>query len=102
LSTPVRLYVYDAVLQRLAQHLQGVAAALGPFIQEEGAVVGPRRPAAVPAHASVCKKCPRLTIYEHERSLLPREPGGVFYKTATARARSGDRVMGDPRLGPRR
>ena len=41
-STPARLYVYDTLLERLAQDLQDMAAALGPFIQEEHAVVGQR------------------------------------------------------------
>jgi hypothetical protein len=38
--TPAKLYIYETLLQRLAQDLQDMAAALGPFIQEEHAVVG--------------------------------------------------------------
>ena len=41
-SMPARLYVYDTLLQRLPQNLQDVAAELGPFIQEEHAMVGQR------------------------------------------------------------
>src|ERR671923_1790588 len=37
-----RLYVYDAVLQRLAQDLEHLTAELGQFIQEEDAVMGQR------------------------------------------------------------
>jgi hypothetical protein len=40
--TPTKLYLCEAILQRLAQDLQGMAAALGPFIQEEHAVMGQR------------------------------------------------------------
>jgi hypothetical protein len=40
--TPARLYVYDTVLERLAQDLEHMTATLGPFIQEEDAVVGQR------------------------------------------------------------
>jgi hypothetical protein len=53
----VRLSVCDTLLERLAQHLQDVAAALRPCIQEESAVVRQRhlprlrhRPAADQAH----------------------------------------------------
>ena len=38
-KTPARLYVYETLLQRLASHLQDVAAALGQFIQEQHAIV---------------------------------------------------------------
>jgi hypothetical protein len=37
-----RLYSYETLLKRLAQGLEDVAPKLGPFIQEEDAVVGPR------------------------------------------------------------
>jgi hypothetical protein len=40
--TPARLYGYETLLQRLAQNLQHMAAALGQFILEEQAVVGQR------------------------------------------------------------
>jgi hypothetical protein len=40
--TPAKLYVYETILERLAQDLQDMAAKLGPFIQEEHAVVGQR------------------------------------------------------------
>jgi hypothetical protein len=36
------LYIYDTLLERLAQDLQNMAAELGPFIQEEHAMVGQR------------------------------------------------------------
>ena len=39
---PAKLYVYDTLLERLAQDLQDMAAELGPFIQEKHAVVGQR------------------------------------------------------------
>ena len=39
--TLAKLYVYDTLLQRLPQDLEDMAA-LGPFIQEEHAVVGQR------------------------------------------------------------
>jgi hypothetical protein len=41
--TPAKLYVYDTLLERLAQDLQDMAAALGPFIREAHAVVGQHR-----------------------------------------------------------
>jgi RecJ-like exonuclease len=37
--TLARLYVRDTILERLAQHLQDVAAELRQFIQKEHAVV---------------------------------------------------------------
>jgi hypothetical protein len=40
--TPAKLYVYEVILKRLAQDLQDMAAALGPCIQEEHAMVGQR------------------------------------------------------------
>jgi hypothetical protein len=40
--TPARLYVYGTILERLAQDLKDMAAELGPFIQEEHAIVGQR------------------------------------------------------------
>jgi len=39
--TPARLYLYDTLLERLAQDLKDMAAALGQLIQEAHAVVGP-------------------------------------------------------------
>jgi hypothetical protein len=36
----LRLYVYDTLLERLAQDLEDMAAELGQFIQEAHAVVG--------------------------------------------------------------
>jgi hypothetical protein len=41
--TPAKLYVYDTLLERLAQDLEDLAAALGPFIQEAHAVMSQRR-----------------------------------------------------------
>jgi hypothetical protein len=41
-STPARLYVYDTLLERLAQDLEHMTAKLGQFIQEEHAVVRQR------------------------------------------------------------
>ena len=38
----MRLCIYDTLLQRLAQDLQDMAAALGPCIQAEHAIVGQR------------------------------------------------------------
>jgi hypothetical protein len=40
LRTPAELYIYETLIERLAQDLQDMAAALRPFIQEEHAVVG--------------------------------------------------------------
>ena len=40
--TPARLYSCAAVLERLPQDLQDMAAELGQFIQEEHAIVGQR------------------------------------------------------------
>jgi hypothetical protein len=40
--TPAKLYVYETLLERLAQDLQDMAAELGQFIQEEHAIVGQR------------------------------------------------------------
>jgi hypothetical protein len=40
--TSVRLSVYDTLLERLAQDLEDMAAALGQLIQEGDAVVGQR------------------------------------------------------------
>jgi hypothetical protein len=39
--TPARLYLDDTFLERLAQDLEDMAAALGPCIQEAHAMVGP-------------------------------------------------------------
>jgi hypothetical protein len=39
-STPAKLYIYDTLLERLAQDLEDMAAELGQFIQEEHAIVG--------------------------------------------------------------
>jgi hypothetical protein len=39
MATRRRLYVYDTLLEGLAQDFQDVACALGPFIQEAPAVV---------------------------------------------------------------
>jgi hypothetical protein len=40
--TPAKLYVYDTLLERLAQDLEDMAAEFGPFIQERHAIVGQR------------------------------------------------------------
>jgi hypothetical protein len=40
--TPAKLYVYETIIERLAQDLEDMAAALGEFIQEAHAVVGQR------------------------------------------------------------
>jgi hypothetical protein len=40
--TPGRLYVYDPILERLAQALEDMAAALGPCGQAAHTMVGPR------------------------------------------------------------
>jgi hypothetical protein len=37
--TPAKLYVYDTLIERLAQDLEDMTAALGPFIHEEHAMV---------------------------------------------------------------
>jgi hypothetical protein len=37
--TPARLYVDDTLLERLAQHLQDVAAELRQFIQKENTIM---------------------------------------------------------------
>jgi hypothetical protein len=50
-STYAKLYVYETLLQRLAQDLQDMAAALGPFIPAEHAMVGPRH-VARPRHVA--------------------------------------------------
>jgi hypothetical protein len=39
---PARLYLYDTLIERLAQDLEDMAAALGQLIQEEHAIVGQR------------------------------------------------------------
>jgi hypothetical protein len=49
--TPAKLYIYETLLERLAQDLEHMTAKLGPFIQEEDAVVGQRhvaRPGTCP------------------------------------------------------
>ena len=38
-ATRAKLYSWDALLERLAQDLEHMTAKLGPFIQEEHAVV---------------------------------------------------------------
>jgi hypothetical protein len=38
--TPAKLYIDETLLERLAYHLQDVAAEFGQLIQEEHAVVG--------------------------------------------------------------
>jgi hypothetical protein len=40
--TPARLYVYDTLLEALAEHLEHMAAKFGEFIQKEHAVVRQR------------------------------------------------------------
>ena len=40
--TPAKFYVYETFLERLAQDLEDMAAALGPCIQAEHAMVGQR------------------------------------------------------------
>jgi hypothetical protein len=40
LRTPAKLYIYETLLERFAQDLEDMAAALGPFIQAEHTVVG--------------------------------------------------------------
>jgi hypothetical protein len=40
--TPAKLYVYDTLLEWLAQDLKDMAAELGPCIQEAHAVMGQR------------------------------------------------------------
>ena len=42
LRTPAKLYIYETLLEGLAQYLQHVTAELGQFIQKEHAVVGQR------------------------------------------------------------
>jgi hypothetical protein len=91
-----RWYLDDAIRKRLAPDLQHMAAELRQLIEAEHAVVRQRhlaRQQCGPTPLFV-KNAPCLTIYEHERaSLLPRELGDVFYKTATVQACSGDVVM---------
>ena len=61
LRTPAKLYIYESLLERLAQDLEDMAAELGPCIQEEHAMVGQRHvtrhrhvaPADQPASAMV-------------------------------------------------
>jgi hypothetical protein len=40
--TPAKIYVYDTLLERLAQDLQDMAAELRQLIQEEHAIMGQR------------------------------------------------------------
>jgi hypothetical protein len=42
LRTPAKLYIYETLLEWLAQDLKDMAAKLGQFIQEEHAMVGQR------------------------------------------------------------
>jgi hypothetical protein len=49
--TPARLYLYDTILERLAQDLEPMAAKLGQFIQEEHAIVRQRH-LARPRHVA--------------------------------------------------
>jgi hypothetical protein len=49
---PKRRLFYNSLLERLAQHLQDMAAALGPCIQAAHAVVGQRH-LARPRHVAV-------------------------------------------------
>jgi hypothetical protein len=39
---PAKLYLYETILERLAQDLEDMAAELGQFIQEAHAIVGQR------------------------------------------------------------
>src|SRR5262245_587754 len=39
---PAKLYIYETLIERLAQDREDMAAALGPFIQEEHAIVRQR------------------------------------------------------------
>lgn len=47
--TPAKLYVYETLLQLLAQDIQDVAAEFRKFIQEKNAVVRPRAASTVPS-----------------------------------------------------
>jgi hypothetical protein len=51
LRTTAKLYKYETLLERLPQDLQDMAAALGPFIQEEHAIMG-QRPLARHRHVA--------------------------------------------------
>jgi hypothetical protein len=92
-STPERLYVYDPILQLLAQDLQDVAVEFRKFIQEKNAVVRQRhfaRQQYRPMPLFV-KNVPYLTMHGHERaSVLARDPRDLFYNTGTDQVRSGD------------
>jgi hypothetical protein len=70
-----RLYSYDTLLERLAQDLQDVAAALRLFIQEASAAVRPSDLARQPCRPLPLfgKHGPRPTIHGHERAAACRE-----------------------------
>src|SRR4029450_9582734 len=42
LRTPAKLYIYETLLERLAQDLKHMTAKLGQFIQAQNAVMGQR------------------------------------------------------------
>ena len=58
--TPARLYACNSLIQRLPQHLQDTAAALGEFIQQEH-VMGGQRPLAREGNATD-QVCPRTDL----------------------------------------
>src|SRR5882724_263986 len=88
--------------QRLAQHYEDVPSARRQLIQQQNAMVRQRH-----LVRQQCRLTPlfvKTVLYMTLHwtgiaSLLPGEPGDVFYKPAAAQARSDDGVMGEPGPG---
>jgi hypothetical protein len=86
----------EITLQQLAQDLQDVAAALRQFLQTEHPVVRQRHLARQRHRPTplFVNKCPPPDHARVRESKLPREPNGVFYKTAADPIDIRDGMMG--------
>jgi hypothetical protein len=68
--TPERLSLWDIILERLAQDIEDMAAALRPFIQKEPAMIGARHIARESARGH-----PRSTQHQRSRGAWPEMAG---------------------------
>jgi hypothetical protein len=98
-TTCGRLSTENTLLEELAQHLQDVAAELRPIIRQEYAVVRPCDLARQPSRPTplFVKHVPRTTMHGLGiASLLPREAGDAFSKTATDQPHIREAMIGSP------
>jgi hypothetical protein len=97
-ATPSRLYVYDTILQLLAQDLQDVAAEFTKFIQEKNAVVRPRhfaRQQCRPMPLFV-KNVPHMTMHWYESKSLQESPVTFFTRPAPIKFAAATGSRGSP------